>query len=132
MSVFQKASVQLGSETVGMIHGSFFWGYIVTQIPGGFICQKFAANRSVIAVTERRRTENKTLFIQQMLLCFSGFWLCNRGHVCAEYDDSLTARIHFGCVIIFRILQGLVEVNKYILVILQCWNDSTPSLWMLW
>ncbi|NWT77338.1 VGLU1 protein, partial [Prunella himalayana] len=32
-------------ETVGMIHGSFFWGYIVTQIPGGFIAQKFAANR---------------------------------------------------------------------------------------
>lgn len=36
-----------------MIHGSFFWGYIVTQIPGGFIAQKFAANRSVVAPTGR-------------------------------------------------------------------------------
>uniref|UniRef100_A0A8B9I1H9 Solute carrier family 17 member 7b n=1 Tax=Astyanax mexicanus TaxID=7994 RepID=A0A8B9I1H9_ASTMX len=41
-----KALFQWDPETVGMIHGSFFWGYIVTQIPGGFICQKFAANRS--------------------------------------------------------------------------------------
>lgn len=43
----QKAQFDWDPETVGMIHGSFFWGYIVTQIPGGFICQKFAANRSV-------------------------------------------------------------------------------------
>ncbi len=28
-----------------MIHGSFFWGYIVTQIPGGYICSRLAANR---------------------------------------------------------------------------------------
>lgn len=41
----QKAQFDWDPETVGMIHGSFFWGYIVTQIPGGFICQKFAANR---------------------------------------------------------------------------------------
>lgn len=47
VSVFQKAQFNWDPETVGMIHGSFFWGYIVTQIPGGFICQKFAANRSV-------------------------------------------------------------------------------------
>lgn len=41
----QKAQFNWDPETVGLIHGSFFWGYIVTQIPGGFICQKFAANR---------------------------------------------------------------------------------------
>ena len=41
----QEAQFDWDPETVGMIHGSFFWGYIVTQIPGGFICQKFAANR---------------------------------------------------------------------------------------
>lgn len=46
----QKAQFDWDPETVGMIHGSFFWGYIVTQIPGGFICQKFAANRSVYAL----------------------------------------------------------------------------------
>lgn len=44
-SFLQAAQFTWDPETVGMIHGSFFWGYIVTQIPGGFICQKFAANR---------------------------------------------------------------------------------------
>ena len=41
----QHAQFHWDPETVGLIHGSFFWGYIVTQIPGGFIAQKFAANR---------------------------------------------------------------------------------------
>ncbi|POI35689.1 hypothetical protein CIB84_000558, partial [Bambusicola thoracicus] len=41
----QKAQFNWDPETVGLIHGSFFWGYIVTQIPGGFIANKLAANR---------------------------------------------------------------------------------------
>lgn len=44
-SCFQMAQFNWDPETVGLIHGSFFWGYIVTQIPGGFISNKFAANR---------------------------------------------------------------------------------------
>ncbi|TNN23030.1 Vesicular glutamate transporter 1 [Liparis tanakae] len=67
-----------------MIHGSFFWGYIVTQIPGGFICQKFAANRvfgfAIVA----------TSFLNMLI--------------------PAAARMHFGCVILVRICQGLVEV----------------------
>nr|XP_020461913.1 vesicular glutamate transporter 1-like isoform X2 [Monopterus albus] len=74
-------------ETVGMIHGSFFWGYIVTQIPGGFICQKFAANRvfgfAIVA----------TSFLNVLI--------------------PTAARIHFGCVIIVRVCQGLVEGVSY-------------------
>ncbi len=42
---FQKAQFNWDPETVGLIHGSFFWGYIVTQIPGGFISNKLFANR---------------------------------------------------------------------------------------
>lgn len=45
ISLFQTAQFNWDPETVGLIHGSFFWGYIVTQIPGGFISNKFAANR---------------------------------------------------------------------------------------
>lgn len=41
----QKAEFNWDPETVGLIHGSFFWGYIVTQIPGGFISNKLFANR---------------------------------------------------------------------------------------
>ncbi|MGH0117218.1 UNVERIFIED_CONTAM: hypothetical protein FKN15_046139 [Acipenser sinensis] len=43
--VMQPAQFNWNPETVGLIHGSFFWGYIVTQIPGGFISNKLAANR---------------------------------------------------------------------------------------
>ncbi|NXD15575.1 VGLU3 protein, partial [Nothocercus nigrocapillus] len=41
----KKAQFNWDPETVGLIHGSFFWGYIVTQIPGGFISNKLAASR---------------------------------------------------------------------------------------
>ncbi|CAM2115634.1 unnamed protein product [Caretta caretta] len=41
----EKAKFNWDPETVGMIHGSFFWGYIVTQIPGGYIASRLAANR---------------------------------------------------------------------------------------
>ncbi|KAF3700340.1 Vesicular glutamate transporter 1 [Channa argus] len=72
-------------ETVGMIHGSFFWGYIVTQIPGGFICQKFAANRVFGFAIVATSTLN-------MLI-------------------PSAARCHYSCVILVRICQGLVEVQ---------------------
>jgi ACS family sodium-dependent inorganic phosphate cotransporter-like MFS transporter 6/7/8 len=41
----QAAQFNWDPETVGLIHVSFFWSYIVTQIPVGFISNKFAANR---------------------------------------------------------------------------------------
>lgn len=43
--LLKKAKFNWDPETVGMIHGSFFWGYIVTQIPGGYISSRLAANR---------------------------------------------------------------------------------------
>ncbi|XP_044540713.1 vesicular glutamate transporter 1 [Gracilinanus agilis] len=83
----QKAQFNWDPETVGLIHGSFFWGYIVTQIPGGFICQKFAANRVFGFAIVATSTLN-------MLI-------------------PSAARVHYGCVIFVRILQGLVEGVTY-------------------
>ncbi|XP_076008352.1 vesicular glutamate transporter 1-like isoform X1 [Genypterus blacodes] len=85
--VIVKAQFDWDPETVGMIHGSFFWGYIVTQIPGGFICQKFAANRVF------------------------GFAIVATS--CLNMLIPAAARMHFGCVIIVRIFQGLVEGVSY-------------------
>ncbi|MBN3293864.1 VGLU1 protein, partial [Polypterus senegalus] len=84
--IIQKAQFSWDPETVGMIHGSFFWGYIVTQIPGGFIAQKFAANRVFGFAIVATSTLN-------MLI-------------------PTAARVHYGCVICVRILQGLVEKFK--------------------
>ncbi|KAI4807640.1 hypothetical protein KUCAC02_027433 [Chaenocephalus aceratus] len=85
--IIVKAQFDWDPETVGMIHGSFFWGYIVTQIPGGFICQKFAANRVF------------------------GFAIVATS--CLNMLIPAAARMHFGCVILVRICQGLVEGVSY-------------------
>ncbi|XP_004675823.1 PREDICTED: vesicular glutamate transporter 3 isoform X2 [Condylura cristata] len=83
----QAAQFNWDPETVGLIHGSFFWGYIVTQIPGGFISNKFAANRVFGAAIFLTSTLN--MFIPS------------------------AARVHYGCVMCVRILQGLVEGVTY-------------------
>ncbi|XP_066439705.1 vesicular glutamate transporter 2 [Eleutherodactylus coqui] len=83
----EKAKFNWDPETVGMIHGSFFWGYIVTQIPGGYIASRLAANRVFGAAIVLTSTLN-------MLI-------------------PSAARVHYGCVIFVRILQGLVEGVTY-------------------
>lgn len=68
-----------------MVDSSFFWGYIVTQIPGGFLAARFPANRvfgSAIA----------TSALLNMLL-------------------PIAAKAGFQYVMLLRILQGLVEVS---------------------
>ncbi|KAK0152315.1 Vesicular glutamate transporter 3 [Merluccius polli] len=86
-AVIQKAQFNWDPETVGLIHGSFFWGYIVTQIPGGFISNKLAANRVFGAA----------IFLTSILNMFI----------------PSAARVHYGCVMFVRILQGLVEGVTY-------------------
>ncbi|MBN3315073.1 VGL2A protein, partial [Atractosteus spatula] len=86
-AVRRKAKFNWDPETVGMIHGSFFWGYIVTQIPGGYISSRLAANRVFGAAILLTSTLN-------MLI-------------------PSAARVHYGCVIFVRILQGLVEGVTY-------------------
>ncbi|KAI7790621.1 vesicular glutamate transporter 2.2 [Triplophysa rosa] len=85
--VKEKAKFNWDPETVGMIHGSFFWGYIVTQIPGGYISSRLAANRVF----------GLAILLTSMLNMFI----------------PSAARVHYGCVIFVRILQGLVEGVTY-------------------
>ncbi|XP_068595981.1 vesicular glutamate transporter 3 [Brachionichthys hirsutus] len=85
--VLQRAQFNWDPETVGLIHGSFFWGYIVTQIPGGFISNKLFANRVFGAA----------IFLTSVLNMFI----------------PSAARVHYGCVMFVRILQGLVEGVTY-------------------
>ncbi|XP_075044511.1 vesicular glutamate transporter 2 [Mixophyes fleayi] len=85
--ITERAKFNWDPEIVGMIHGSFFWGYIVTQIPGGYIASRLAANRVFGAAIVLTSTLN-------MLI-------------------PSAARVHYGCVIFVRILQGLVEGVTY-------------------
>ncbi|XP_040183835.1 vesicular glutamate transporter 2 [Rana temporaria] len=83
----EKAKFNWDPEVVGMIHGSFFWGYIVTQIPGGYIASRLAANRVFGAAIVLTASLN-------MLI-------------------PSAARVHYGCVMLVRVLQGLVEGVTY-------------------
>ncbi|XP_061679640.1 vesicular glutamate transporter 3 isoform X2 [Syngnathoides biaculeatus] len=95
--VLQKAEFNWNPETVGLIHGSFFWGYIITQIPGGFISNKLSANRVFGAA----------IFLTSVLNMFI----------------PSAARVHYGCVMFVRILQGLVEGVTY---------PSCHGMWSKW
>uniref|UniRef100_A0A915JZM4 Major facilitator superfamily (MFS) profile domain-containing protein n=1 Tax=Romanomermis culicivorax TaxID=13658 RepID=A0A915JZM4_ROMCU len=37
--------VAWNAQTLGVVEGSFFYGYLLTQLPGGFISAKFPANK---------------------------------------------------------------------------------------
>lgn len=145
-SFVQAAQFTWDPETVGMIHGSFFWGYIVTQIPGGFICQKFAANRWKTSLTlfspvcvkphstcssGNQTSISVTMTISHRLsscildvfvehvIWGSLFFVCSRVFGFAIVATSTlnmlipsAARCHYSCVILVRICQGLVEVQR--------------------
>ena len=74
-------------ETIGFVDASFFWGYIVTQIPGGFLASKFSPTKLFGAA----------------IACSS----------CLNMLLPTATEISAGCVICVRILQGLVEGVTY-------------------
>ncbi|CAH1785833.1 unnamed protein product [Owenia fusiformis] len=74
-------------ETIGLVDSSFFWGYIITQIPGGYLASRLPANMvfgTAIAVSS---------FLNLMI--------------------PGAAQVHYGLVMFVRILQGLVEGVTY-------------------
>lgn len=186
----QKAQFNWDPETVGLIHGSFFWGYIVTQIPGGFICQKFAANRYMAGFSRWAGTTSKVwpgisgregdrrgLGWGRGLRERRGLWLwevrfatkvgaevlgdhkawpsaVRKNRILAlvgSLDPILVlwtlptrvfgfaivatstlnmlipsaARVHYGCVIFVRILQGLVEVKPCSILPCACSHSAS-------
>lgn len=74
-------------ETVGFVDASFFWGYIVTQIPGGFLAARFSPTKLFGAA----------------IACSS----------CLNMLIPTATEISPVCVICVRILQGLVEGVTY-------------------
>nr|CAG4643905.1 EOG090X04X8 [Lepidurus arcticus] len=82
-----KPEFDWAPETIGVVDSSFFWGYLITQVPGGFLASKYAANKvfgTAIAVSAA------------LNLLLPG-----------------AAKINPAAVIIVRILQGLVEGVTY-------------------
>jgi hypothetical protein len=42
---FKPAAFDWGPGTIAALDSSFFWGYLVTQVPGGYLAAKFPANK---------------------------------------------------------------------------------------
>uniref|UniRef100_T1JDX1 Major facilitator superfamily (MFS) profile domain-containing protein n=1 Tax=Strigamia maritima TaxID=126957 RepID=T1JDX1_STRMM len=83
----QTAEFGWNPATVGAVDSSFFWGYIITQVPGGFLASKYPANRvfgSAIAASA---------FLNLLI--------------------PGAAEVGFVMVIFIRVLQGLVEGVTY-------------------
>ncbi|XP_015911653.1 vesicular glutamate transporter 1 isoform X2 [Parasteatoda tepidariorum] len=82
-----KPEFNWSAGTLGVIDSSFFWGYLITQIPGGFLATMYPANRvfgTAIAVSS-----------------------------CLNMLLPGAARVGPGLVIVVRVLQGLVEGVTY-------------------
>ncbi len=71
----------------GIILGSFFFGYIFTQLPGGWIATKYGAKR---------------------VFGFGVFWTS-----ALTLLTPLAARFSVYALIMLRILEGLCEVSVY-------------------
>ncbi|XP_038054615.1 vesicular glutamate transporter 2.1-like isoform X2 [Patiria miniata] len=72
---------------VGLMHSSFFWGYIVTQVPGGYLASRVPANRIFCTA----------IFMSSILNLFI----------------PLACHVHYSMVIVIRVLQGLIEGVEY-------------------
>jgi fucose permease len=43
-AVLLKPEFDWNPSTIGLVDSSFFWGYLVTQIPGGYLASRMPAN----------------------------------------------------------------------------------------
>lgn len=43
-----QEDLQFSPELVGVILSAFFWGYVVMQIPSGWLCDKFAPGKVIV------------------------------------------------------------------------------------
>lgn len=96
VAITTKREFDWDSKTIGLIDSSFFWGYLVTQVPGGFLAARYPANRvfgTAIAVSA----------VLNMLI-----------------PKAADSGVFF--VVLVRILQGLVEVSTIRICPLCCFS----------
>lgn len=71
-----------------MVDSSFFWGYLITQIPGGFLASIFPANR------------------------IFGLAICTSAVLNMTIPGAMLLDSNISFLLIIRVIQGLVEVNR--------------------
>ena len=84
---FQSGEFNWDGDRQGLVLGSFFYGYILTQVPGGYLGERYG-----------------------------GKWLYGVGVLCTSVFTLLTpiaARIHVYVFLAVRILEGIGEVSTF-------------------
>nr|QQY02504.1 vesicular glutamate transporter [Cryptocotyle lingua] len=87
LNVTTKPDFYWTAEERGLVDGSFFFGYLVTQIPGGVIASKFAANKV--------------------------FGIAVGGSALINLFIPSSCKAHYVLVMMLRTLQGLIEGTSY-------------------
>lgn len=82
-----KPEFSWSDETIGLVDSSFFWGYMITQVPGGYMASRLPANR-----------------VFGCAIALSAFLNLFLPAAC---------KAHYGAAMAVRILQGLVEGVTY-------------------
>lgn len=83
--IFQNPEFDWSEKTIGLIDSSFFFGYLVTQVPGGFLAAVYPANRI--------------------------FGTAIAASACLNMLIPAATSMNVGAIIIVRVTQGLIEVS---------------------
>ena len=83
-SVIQAGEFRWTKDVQGLILGSFFWGYITTQVLGGYLAAKYGG----------KRVYGYFMFMASI----------------ATLLMPVAARLHYGLLILLRVICGIGEV----------------------
>ena len=96
--ILQDGEYVWNKTVQGLILGSFFWGYIVTQIPGGWLATRIGGKR---------------VYGLSMLLA-----------TVATFLTPVAAQTSYIFLIVLRILVGIASVSCYTFVVTSCMSLS--------
>lgn len=92
--MFQGPEFPWNRQTQGVILGSFFYGYILTQILGGWLACRYGGKRLFVS----------GVFVTAVMTLVT----------------PALARMHLYLLIISRVIEGLFEVNTFSFYIFCC------------
>lgn len=85
ISNLKPAKFDWSNAQIAALHSSFFWGYMLTQIPAGYLSTRFPANRV--------------------------FGLAILASALLNFSIPLMTKTNFYGLVVLRIFQGLVDVS---------------------